>query len=146
MTKLKIEGVHPLLDGEYELDESYFTNRELHAVKKLTGITAGRLEEAFADLDNDVVVALAMVALMRSGKVSSRTPWDSEEVDALWDAKTGKISLDFSGSDEEVPPEIVASEPEKPADESASSDSSGDSSSPVGESQELDLSPTGSPV
>ena len=109
MTRLTLTGVHPLLDGEYDFDESYFSNWELHAIKNLTGLTAGKLEQAFAEVDNDIVVAIAMVALMRSGKITSRTPWASEQIDALWKAPTGQISMDFGAEDDVDPPELPVS-------------------------------------
>ncbi len=46
MAKLKIDTNIPALDGEFELDTSYFTNRELHMIKKLSGLRAGEFEEA----------------------------------------------------------------------------------------------------
>ena len=141
MSKLTLEGVHPALDGTYDFDETYFTNWELHAIKQLTGITAGRLEQAFADLDNDIIVALAMVALMRDGKVTSQTPWSSEQVHALWRAPTGKISLDFGEGDDADPPTVSAPE----GAESESNGSSGTGSSDVLEILDSVPSPTGSP-
>jgi hypothetical protein len=92
VSKLVIEGVFGL-DGEYEADLSYFTNRELHQIKKQTGIRAGEFSEAFASGDNDVMVAFAVVILNRAGKEGA------EEL--LWDAKAGAVTLVLDDEDDE---------------------------------------------
>jgi hypothetical protein len=140
MAKLKVKDIHPALDGEYELDPT-FTNWELHAIKQLSGITAGELQAAFAAGDNDLVVAVTMVALMRAGKISGRTPWASEQVESLWNASLGKITAEF-GEGDESPPETSAPDEES----SASNGTSGVSSDPAGANLVSVPSPTGSPV
>ncbi len=123
MDKLVIEGIQPY-DGTYEFSLDGFTNRELHRIKKLTGLRAGEFEDAFGALDNDMVVALAVVILERSG-VTVRD-------DILWDAEAGGIRLEFEGVVEDGPPAPGASQT-----------SSGDASSASSESQENGQSPTG---
>lgn len=143
--QMTLEGIHPRLDGTYKFDESYFTNRELHAIRELTGLTAGKLEAAFTDLDNDLIMALAMVALMRAGKIDSKTPWTSQEVDALWNAPVGKIAMDFDEQEADArPPEIPSGNGVSPASESESVPTSGESSSLAGEAQDSAPSLTGS--
>ncbi len=112
MPKIVIAEVRSELDGEYDLDASGFTNFELHAIKKLTDLTAGDIGQAFERLDNDVVVAIAMVSLMREGKISGRSPWNSAEVSALWDAKVGSIFVAEDEVDAD-PPVIAPDEPEQ---------------------------------
>ena len=92
MSKLVIDGVFGL-DGEYEADLSYFTNRELHQIKKQTGIRAGEFSEAFTSGDNDVMVAFAVVILNRAGKEGA------EEL--LWDAKAGSVTLVLDDEEDE---------------------------------------------
>jgi hypothetical protein len=99
MGKNKIEGV-PVLNGEYPIDETTLTNRDFHTIKKVSGLRAAELEEAFAAGDVDLVVALAVCALYRAGK---REP---EIVDMLFDAEAGKIS--WVGEDETRPPAPTA--------------------------------------
>ena len=126
MDKLVIEGIPPY-DGTYEFTLDGFTNRELHRIKKLTGLRAGEFEDAFSALDNDMVVALAVVILERSGQ--------TVKDDILWDAEAGDIRLEFG--------EVEDSGPPAPAESPASS---GDSSPPASESQGNGPSPTGSPL
>jgi hypothetical protein len=88
--KIGIEGIPPY-DGEYPLDVSYFTNRELNIIKRLSGVRAGEIEEALRAGDNDLFVALAVIALRRHGV--------SVVEDAIWDAETGKLSF-IAGAEE----------------------------------------------
>lgn len=100
MAKVRIIDLAPVT-GEYELDLSYFTNRELHTIKTLSGVRAGELESALESLDNDLVVSLAKVALERNGK-------GNVPADVLWDARVGQIILDVT---DEQAPEVEARPP-----------------------------------
>ena len=84
---ITIEGV-PGYNGEYPLDITYFTNRELHLIKKVSGVRAGELTEAFNAGDNDLMVAVAAIAIQR------HTHKDVN-VDALWDAEAGKFTFNM---------------------------------------------------
>src|SRR5574337_248950 len=93
MAILKIVNV-PGLTGEYTVDLSYFTNRELHKIKTDTGLRAGEFTEAFEALDNDLIVAMAIVFLERLAMPGAR--------ELLWDAAAGSIILeDTAGEAEE---------------------------------------------
>lgn len=81
--QIAIDGIEAY-DGEYEFDAGYFTNRELHTMKRLSGIRAGELAEALAAGDNDVIVAMTVIALQRHGKYVDE--------DLIWNAQAGKIS------------------------------------------------------
>ena len=143
MEKIVIAEVHPSLDGEYELDASGFTNFELHAIKRLTGLTAGDLGDAFERLDNDVIVAMGMVVLLRDGKIqNAKHPWDSQEIEALWKAPVGSLTI---ASDEE---EVDASPPtpEPLADAGEKNGSSGESSRLASVPPEPDRSRIGEPT
>ncbi len=79
----------PSLEGTYEFEDfSSFTNRELHRIKKMTGIRLGEFQEALEAGDNDLLVALSALILEREGK-----PVDD---DVLWDAEAGALVFDFS--------------------------------------------------
>jgi len=130
MPKIVIAEVRSELDGEYDFDGSSFTNFELHAIKKLTDLTAGAIGDAFEHLDNDVIVAIGMVALMREGKISGRTPWNSAEVSALWDAKVGSIFVTEDETEVDADPPVIApDEPEQLAASVLSNGASGATSS-----------------
>ena len=45
-----------------------FTNRELHLIKQIAGVRAGELFDAMEVGDNDLVVALAHIAVKRAGR------------------------------------------------------------------------------
>ncbi len=98
MAKLVIEGVHGL-NGEYETDFSYFTNREWRTIKELSGVRMGEFEKAMEAGDNDLIVAMTVIALRRRNI--------DVNVDALWDAEAGKILLrmdDEDAGDDALPP------------------------------------------
>lgn len=130
-TKIVIDGVDGL-DGEYPIDLSYFTSRELHAIKKLTGLRVGELDDAMAAGDSDVLVAFAVLALQRNDK--------RVDEDALWDAPAGSVTI-VVGEDDTPPLESV-----QPASNGESPTSSGDASTSVSGLRENDPSPTGTQV
>ncbi len=132
------------LDGEYPLD-LVFTHRDFRDIKRIAGVRANEVMDAINAGDMDVVVALAAIALRRSGK-----PFDVEQ---LWDAEAGNILLDLT--DEEVADN--ASPPPEQTPQSSSGDvpvSNGNSSpsgTPTSEPTELSLvsenpSPSGTPA
>lgn len=134
--KIRIEG-SVSLDGEYEADLGYFTNRELHEIKKATGLRAGEFEEAMNSGDNDLLVVMAALMLERAGQ--------KDVLEQLWDLPAGKISFDVS--DEEIPEEDdalpPASGPDDEPEPSAEPASSGESSSNGGDPPESDPNLTG---
>lgn len=135
MNKLIISGI-PSMDGEYEFEDfTTFSNRELHRIKKLTGLRLGEFQEAFASLDNDVLVGLAVVVLERQGK-------DVDE-EQLWDAPAGGLVFDFETVENPTEGSIQTSSDSE--DESTSSEptSSGPSSTEPSESPENGLRVTG---
>ena len=124
MPVLKIEGV-PSLDGEYDLDITSFTNRELHIIKQESGVRAGELEEAFGAGDNDLLVAITLIILRREEKGEP-----AQLRDLIWDAEAGAVTFDLTDEekaeeDEAVPP---ASEPGEPSETKTSPDPSGSDS------------------
>lgn len=133
MDKIRIDGI-AAYDGEYELDVSYFTMRELHTVKRLSGVRVGELEDALAAGDSDVIVALAVIALQRAGRQVVE--------DLIWDAPMGGITYvgDPDGADA-VPPGLTPSG--SLASGSGSGGSSGSGSDGSSDSPASDPSPTG---
>lgn len=109
MDKIVISGVPPW-DGEYEFDGN-LKNRELHRIKKITGIRAGELVEALAAGDTDVLVALAVIVLERDGK--------SVDADDFWNAEVGSIT--YVGEEETDGPPAESSPSESLTEASAAS-------------------------
>lgn len=93
MSSIKITGIGRAYDGEYPFDGTYFTNKELHTIKRMSGVRAGEITAALEAGDNDLVVALTMIALERNGKVIHE--------DVLWNAKVGCIEA-MLGEEEEA--------------------------------------------
>lgn len=63
-----------------------FTNRELHLIKQIAGVRAGELFDAMEAGDNDLVVALAHLAIKRAGR-------NQPTLDMLWDMAPGEIEI-----------------------------------------------------
>jgi len=138
--KIKLEGVQPY-DGEYDLDVSYFTNRELHTIKRVAGVRAGEIEEAFAAIDTDLVVALAVIALNRAGV--------APDENLIWDAPSGTIVFIADEPEDEAGEQSPPVQPISPSSSGqsgvkpTSDESSGDASSTTSESPPAAPSPTG---
>lgn len=103
MDKFVVTGM-PAFDGEYPIDIGSFTMRELQIIKRMSGVRAGELEEAFAAGDTDLILAIAVIAVRRSGRL-----WESFERLA-WESELGAIS--FVG-EEEVAVDAVPLTPSK---------------------------------
>lgn len=130
MPILKVKGVPPL-DGDYDLDITSFTNRELHLIKQETGVRAGEIEEAFGAGDNDLLVAITLIVLQRAGKGDV-----AQLRDVVWDAEAGSVQFDLTdeekkaAEDDARPPE---SEPATTGGASETTKPSGPSSANGGE-------------
>lgn len=69
MAKIVISGIRPH-DGEYELDvDRAFNTREWMWIKKVSGYLPMNVQEGFAGGDPSLFVALAVIAMCRSGKI-----------------------------------------------------------------------------
>lgn len=119
MDKIIIDGIAGY-NGEYEFDAGYFTNEELHTIKRVAGVRAGELQDALAAMDSDLVVAFAAVALKRNGKAVHEQ--------LLWAANFGAIRLEF---DAEVPEEDAELPPPQGPGDSESEDENRPSSGPT---------------
>lgn len=84
--KIVIKGVSPW-DGEYELPEGLaFKNTECHRIKQICDVRAGDLIDALEAGDAGAYVAVAAVAIDRTGvKV---------DLNDLWQAEIGCITID----------------------------------------------------
>lgn len=115
--QIVIKGVQGC-DGRYDFDATTFTNRELHTIKRLSGIRAGELAQALAAGDSDMLVALAVLALQRSGRT-----FDEER---LWDADMGSITYEAEDVEEDaLPPAVSGEQPQPDGSKTGSSGSSG---------------------
>lgn len=139
---LTVRGIDGL-SGSYPcdlvemLDENSpecLTNREVHHIKKMSGVTAGNLMDALKDGDNDVLLGLAVVVLQRRGK------WVDE--DLIWDAPMG-TGVEFQIGSRRPP---TPTNPESgSSDETPKSESDGGASgSPTAVPSPPDPSRTGS--
>lgn len=93
LNHLVIDGCPPW-DGKYDLPDFTFTNRELHRIKTISGIRGGELLDALVSEDASVFVALATVAVERTG-----IGVDPED---FWNASRTAIRLELG--DDDSPP------------------------------------------
>lgn len=80
--KIVVKDLAPY-DGEYPF-EGDFTMRELHTIKRISGIRAGELDEALNAGDTDILVAITVIAMERAGQKGIE--------DDIWNAKPGSIT------------------------------------------------------
>ena len=134
MPKIIIEGV-PGLDGEYEFATT-FTHRDFRTIKKLTDLRANEVMDSLNAGDMDLVVALAEIALQRAGVV--------HDIDQLWDAEAGSITMEFADDEvEEIPP-LTAPPSDDETSSGAEIRSSGDGTSSATEPSPEMWTPNGS--
>lgn len=134
MDHIKIEGIH-VYNGVHPLDVTYFTNRELHIIKKVAGVRANELNDAFQAGDTDLIVALAVIALRRGGH--------QVEEDLIWDAPLGSVTFVSEEETEQDPPEHPPSGSVGGENENAKKLSSGGSSPQDGDHPANPPRPTG---
>jgi hypothetical protein len=128
----------PGLEGTYEFEDiSTFSNRELHRIKKLTGLRAGEIQEALEAGDNDVLVAMGAVVLARAGK--------QFDDDMLWDAPAGSMTFDFSEQEDPTQGSAPTSEPSESVSDEPEQSATGNGGPTPSESPENDRSLTGLP-
>lgn len=115
MLQITIEGV-ALFDGVYDLDlDTSLNGRELHVIKQVSGVRLGEIDTALAAGDYDLIIAFAVIALIRAGR--AQPVQALRTADALLDAEAGKISIgDRPGEGDALPPPPAAPAPppEKP--------------------------------
>lgn len=126
MANLTITGLGSL-DGSYEFDDSRFTMGDFRTIKRIAGVRAGELGDALAAGDTDLIVAIAVIALERNGRVGAE--------DMLWTADAGQLSLTLGGGDDADPPPVepAGSKPSSGGDSTASLASPETSPEPIGD-------------
>lgn len=153
MTMLKIEA-GTKYDGEYELDGRAFSTREWRLIRKFSGYMPFTIEDGISGGDPDLMIAFAVIAMQRAGKVGKDEMLDAAE--ALSDLPFDEKLVEFGGEDEQeeadaVPPELT-SEPEEPSpsgslenkqSEKQTPDSNGSDSPSGSEKSGLTRVPTG---
>lgn len=111
MARIKLNGFGRL-DGEYDLgdDDRPFNGREWHWIKTISGYMPLTISEGFAGRDPDLYIALAVIAMCRSGKVNRDValPVAEEMMEAPYE---GASSIDLiaapgEGVDDELPPAL----------------------------------------
>lgn len=103
MATITLSGCDPF-DGVYDLDfETPFNTGELNIIKTISGVRAQELQDAFAAGDTDLIVALAVVAMHRVGKVTRKQAPHVAEV--LWEAPANGIKFDVGSEADARPPE-----------------------------------------
>lgn len=100
MPALVLKGVEPW-DGSYPFADWRFTNRELHRIKEISGIRAGELLDALDSNDTAAFVGVAAVILARHGK--------HVDVDDLWEANIGSITIDLDAQEDDASPPVLPS-------------------------------------
>lgn len=128
MPLVKISDVPPF-DGTYSLDLSTLNGRELHLIKQVSGVRGNELEEAMLAGDYDLLIALTLIAIERSGKVAP-------PASVLLDADVGHIVVDED-------PAEVAQEGEQRPPESSPTPSGSESSNGVGDAESVAAPPSG---
>lgn len=127
---MKIAINVPAFAGTYELDRATFTGHDLHLIKQVAGVRGGEIEEAAEKGDYDLLVAFAVIALIKSGKVPAR---DAHEVArVILDANPADaiaVPDTPEEADEEGPPAEAPTVPDESDRQSASGERSSPSSS-----------------
>jgi hypothetical protein len=144
--KFVVTGI-PAFDGEYPINVQSFTMRELQIIKRMSGVRAGELPDAFNAGDSDVILAICVIAVRRNGR-----DWESFEKIA-WDVDFDAITFiadeepdDDTGTAGDAVPLI----PRTPSGDAGNSDAEPEPSGPHspndGDShQEKNLRAIGSP-
>lgn len=142
MDRIVIKGV-PGFDGEYpfDLNEQWFNNAELHIIKRIAAVRVGELSEALEAGDNDLLVAMAVCAVRRTGKYMKSQLAQFEDV--LWEADGGAIDFVVEADDAVPPTSPPTSEPTSNSDSGENMTSSGETSASDSESLENGRSRTG---
>lgn len=139
MDKFVVTGI-PAFNGDYPVDISSFTMRELQIIKRMSGVRAGELEEAFKAGDTDLLLAIAVIAVRRNGK-----QWEAFEKLA-WESDVASITFEGEEVAEEADP-LTQTLPDEDGKSSVPPLSSGPSLRTVGDgSQETTQQDSGSPV
>lgn len=142
--RIKIDGI-PAFAGEYDLDigDQPLNALEWRWVKKISGYLPFTIDDGLAGGDPDVVIALAVIAMARAGKITRDQVLAAAE--QLADVPFDDAHLQLLAGEPVDPPEgQKTSEPSVSGN--GSSGSSGDDSSTTSASPDGTLPPIGHPV
>jgi len=139
--RIVISNVQPF-DGAYPLDleEAPFTTREWRWIKQLSGYLPGTVQQGFEGGDPDLVVALAVIAMVRANKISRDDV--TQTADQLADVPHDGARITFQAEQQETD----ARPPEPNENGNSSPTGSGESSSPPTGRSANHQSPIGEPT
>ena len=104
-TRIAIKGVRPY-DGEYELDlQRAWTTREWNWIKRISGYMPFTINEGLKGGDPDLFVALAVIGLVRNGKVERDNAMAVAEtlLDVPYDGAAIQLVIEEEADDAEPP-------------------------------------------
>lgn len=143
MLKITIEGTVQF-DGTFDLDLDArpLNHWDTHVIKNIADVRGGQLSDALAEGDTDLIVALAVIALERAGKITKKEIMEARDV--IYEAPLGKIALIDDATEEAADAVPPPSEPAANGDANATNGSSGASTNGTpGGSQETTRIATG---
>lgn len=112
-------------DGEYDLGDNdrSFNGREWHWIKSISGYMPGTFADGLAGLDPDLNIAMAVIAMCRSGKIRREQAMRVSE--DLMEFPYTLESIQWVGldeEDEELPPALESGNEEPSPNGSLSND------------------------
>jgi hypothetical protein len=109
MAKMVINGIRPW-DGEYDLvSDRAFNAREWRIIKQHSGYLPMTVSDGFAGEDPDLFVALAVVAMIRAGRIR-REEWEhvADQIsEAPFDGSTLTMIGDPVEADDDLPLDLT---------------------------------------
>lgn len=140
--RIKVQGI-PAFDGEYPLDleDPPLNALEWRWIKKTSGYLPLTITDGLAGGDPDVVIALAVVAMCRAGKITRDQVLQTAE--QLADLPFDDAHLDLIAGEPDPP--MGRQTGDQPPNANDSNGFSGNGSSVTSETQETNPSPTGLP-
>lgn len=106
--RIKINGI-PGFQGEYEVDQGAFNMGDLRLIKRVAGVRAGELDEALKAGDVDVLIAIAIIALKKSG----HPHWEAFDK-AIDDAPLDPPPISYIGGEDDEEANEAAANPPAP--------------------------------
>ncbi len=143
--RIKVQGI-PAFDGEYDLDigDQPLNALEWRWVKKISGYLPFTIDDGLSGGDPDVVIALAVVAMQRAGKITRDQVLMT--ADQLADLPFDDAHILLLAGDVEDPPPVSPPTSGQQESENGSSGSSGGDSTMTSENPEPNQPVTGLPV
>ncbi len=138
--RIKIDGI-PAFEGEYDLDisDQPLNALEWRWVKKVSGYLPFTIDDGLAGGDPDVVIALAVIAMQRAGKITRDQVLQT--ADQLADMPFDDAHMQLIAGDAD--PQVSQKTSEELVSGNGSSGSSGDDSPTTSATQEPTPSATG---